>query len=125
MPFPNLDGREPIEFTDSDWQQIESMCAIHCTGEEIASIMRVSYDTLERRVKEKYQISFADYFKQRSANGKMSLRRRQYTMAMDGNATLQIWLGKQWLGQTETIQHGGQVKFELAYNPDNIDPDTE
>jgi len=34
----------------------------------------------------------------------MSLRRRQYTTAMDGNTAMLIWLGKNWLGQTDQQQ---------------------
>jgi len=120
-----LQGRPKIEFSEKDWITIEECCGIHCTGEEIAGVLRVSYETLEARVKEKFGITFPEYFKQRSANGKMSLRRRQYTMAMDGNATLQIWLGKQWLGQSDKFEHQGGVKFELSYNPDQLDPESE
>ena len=31
----------------------------------------------------------------------ISLRRAQYQVAKDGNPTMLIWLGKQWLGQSE------------------------
>jgi hypothetical protein len=40
--------------------------------------------------------------------GTRSLRRLQYEAAKTGNVTMQIWLGKQWLGQkdrTETDIH--------------------
>lgn len=118
MPFPNLEGREPIEFTEKMWTQIEEMCGIHCRKEEICAIMDVSEDTLERRIKEKYNISFAEYFAKKSANGKMSLRRRQYTKAMDGDNTQLIWLGKNWLKQTDAVEHSGNVNFKLSYNLD-------
>lgn len=115
----DLGGRPLIEFSDDDWLQIEECCEIHCTGEEIASIMRVSYDTLERRIKERYAISFAEYFAQRSSHGKKSLRRRQYTMAMEGNPTMLIWIGKNWLKQTDAVEHSGNVNFKLNYNLDD------
>lgn len=97
----NKGGRPYIDFTEKDWRQIEAMCAMMCTGEEIASVLGVSYDTLERRVKEKYNISCADYIKEKSAGGRASLRRHQYKLAEAGNATMLIWLGKQYLGQTD------------------------
>ena len=86
-----------------DWLKVEQMCLIHCTGEEIAGVLGIDYDTLEKAIKREYNQCFSDYFKQKSAGGKMSLRRRQYSHAMDGNATMLIWLGKQWLGQSDTI----------------------
>ena len=84
-----------------DFDMVKKLCAIQCTGQEIADVLDVSYDTLERRVKEVYRISFADYIKKHSANGKMSLRRKQHEVAMSGNTTMLVWLGKQYLGQTD------------------------
>jgi len=77
------------------------MCAIHCTGEEQASILGVSYDTLNRACQRKHEMSFAEYFRQKASHGRMSLRRRQYSAAMDGNTTMLVWLGKNWLGQSD------------------------
>ena len=84
-----------------DWDQVEKMCAIHCTGEEQASILGISYDTLNRACQREHEISFAEYFKQKASHGKMSLRRKQYSTAMDGNTTMLVWLGKNWLGQMD------------------------
>ena len=80
------------------------MCEVHCTGEEQAAILGIDYDTLNRACKREKKCSFAEYFKQKSSGGKMSLRRRQFTTAMDGNPTMLIWLGKMWLGQQEVQQ---------------------
>ena len=87
--------------TEIDWDQVDKMCEIHCTGEEQASILGVDYDTLNAACKRDKGIGFSDYFKQKSSGGKMSLRRRQFTSAMDGNTTMLVWLGKNWLGQSD------------------------
>ena len=84
-----------------DWDQVDKMCAIHCTGEEQAAILGVSYDTLNRACQREHECSFAEYFKQKASHGRMSLRRKQYTAAMDGNTTMLVWLGKNWLGQAD------------------------
>lgn len=97
----NRMGAPKILFTDEDWANIKGMCRIQCTGEEIAGILDVEYDTLCRRIKEKYGITFADFFKKHGAGGKMSLRRMQFKAAEKGNAAMQIWLGKQYLDQKE------------------------
>ena len=34
----------------------------------------------------------------------MSLRRQQFKSAEAGNVTMQIWLGKQYLGQTDKVE---------------------
>lgn len=88
-----------------DWPTVDKLCAIHCTCEEIAGILNVSVDTLERAVKREHKMTFAVYFEQKAAHGRMSLRRKQYELAAGGNATMLIWLGKQWLGQKDKNAH--------------------
>jgi AraC-like DNA-binding protein len=85
-----------------DWPAFEEMCKIQCTIEEISSILGISVDTLERRVKEEYKVTFAEYIQSKRSEGKASLRREQYIKAVrNKDTTMQIWLGKQWLGQTD------------------------
>ena len=91
------------KFDDNQWKQVEALCKIQCTGEEIASIMGVSYDTLNGIMLRDLKMSFTEYFGEKSSAGRASLRRRQWLTADGGNATMQIWLGKQWLGQTDKV----------------------
>ena len=87
-----------------DWDKVDNMCAIQCTGEEIAGVLGCEYDTLQRACKREKNLLFAEYIEQKKSGGKMSLRRKQYTTAMDGNPTMLVWLGKNWLGQTDKIE---------------------
>lgn len=91
-------GRPKKQF---DWESFQKLCDIQCTIEEIARFFNLSVDTIERRVKEKYKITFAEHYKIASAQGKMSLRRKQFEIALNGNVGMLIWLGKQYLGQTD------------------------
>ena len=84
-----------------DYDQLDKLCAIQCTGEECAAILKMDYDTLNAALKRDKKGGFSDYFKSKSAYGKASLRRRQFKAAEDGNATMLVWLGKQWLGQLD------------------------
>tara|TARA_R110002110_G_scaffold86172_3_gene224934 strand:- start:440 stop:784 length:345 start_codon:yes stop_codon:yes gene_type:complete len=88
-------------FAKIDWEQVDKMCGIHCTGEEQSGILGVDYDTLNAACKREKKMGFSDYFRQKSSSGRMSLRRRQYSLAMDGNPTMLVWLGKNWLGQAD------------------------
>ena len=45
--------------------------------------------------------NFADYLTKGRAGMKRRLRSVQLTTALGGNATLLIWLGKQYLGQSD------------------------
>lgn len=96
-----------------DWKKVESMCAIHCTQVEIAAILGINIDTLADSVKTNFGISFSEYYSQKSSGGKMSLRRKQYTQAMEGNVTMQIWLGKQWLGQSDKMESKQETNLNV------------
>lgn len=84
-----------------NWEQLEKLCALQCTGEECASVLGVNYDTLVSAIKRKGFEGFSEYYKRYSAPGKVSLRRQQFRVAENGNATMLIWLGKQYLGQRD------------------------
>jgi len=97
MPF-----QTKIEFDAETWRQIEELCLIQATGEEIARVIGVDYDTLARRIKEEYEVSASEYIKALAAPGLASLRRAQWKNAIENeNTTMQIWLGKQYLNQKE------------------------
>lgn len=85
-----------------DADQFEKLCAIQCTLQEISSWFKCSEDTIERWCKRQYGKSFADAYKVYSAAGKISLRRFQFKQAEKSYA-MAIWLGKQWLGQTDNV----------------------
>ena len=85
---------------DINQEQFEYLCRIMCTEEEIAGFFDCSVDTITRWCKSTYGKSFAEIFKWFSAQGKQSLRRMQFDLAKT-NATMAIWLGKQWLGQKD------------------------
>ena len=106
-------GRPVIEI---DYSLFESLCEIQCTLPEIAGVLKVSEDTVERRVKEKYGETFAETYKKLSAPGLMSLRRHQFRMA-ETNPTMAIWLGKQYLGQSD--------KTEMKLDVNQLDSDIE
>ncbi len=78
---------------------------ILCTMEEISTICGLSIDTLENK--------FSGIIKKARDGGRESLRRMQYKAAMEGNVTMLIWLGKQWLGQRERQPDEAQ---QVIYN---------
>lgn len=93
-----------------DWGIFEELCNIQCTQAEIASVLKVHHETLEIKIKENYEEPYLEVYKRFSAGGKSSLRRKQYKVAMDGNVSMLIWLGKQFLDQKEPqISDGNKV----------------
>lgn len=84
-------------------EEFKKLCALQCTLEEIASWFKCSEDTIERWCKRELNMSFAEAFKRYSANGKISLRRWQFKMA-EHSVPMAIFLGKNWLGQTDKVE---------------------
>jgi hypothetical protein len=78
-----------------DLELVEKLAHIQCTYGEIASTLGVSVDTLERNK------DFAAVYKRGAEGGRKSLRRMQFESANKGNVIMQIWLGKQYLGQSD------------------------
>lgn len=78
-----------------DERQIKELANMQCTMSEIAAVMGVSVDTLERR--------YAEVIRCGREFGKASLRRVQFKKALDGNTALLIWLGKHYLNQKDEI----------------------
>lgn len=93
---------------DINPEQVNKLAAIGCTNKEIADIVGCSHDTLTRR--------FSEDLEAGRSQGKASLRRKQYELAMSGNAAMLIWLGKQVLGQSEKqeITQTGPIVLDLT-----------
>lgn len=84
-----------------DWDQVHELCQIQCTQEEIAAVIGCCLDTLQARCKKEKDITFSEFYQQKRLGGRSSLRRRQWLTAYSGNPSMQIWLGKQYLDQTD------------------------
>lgn len=93
-------GRKRIEI---DERIFKKLCGIFCTKEEIAGVFDCSEDTIERWCKRTYGLKFADVYKKESAKGKMSLRRNQFKLS-ERSAAMAIFLGKNYLGQSDRIE---------------------
>jgi len=70
---------------------------MQATQSEIAAWFGVSRPTIERRAREP---QFREAMEHGYARGRISLRRWQFQAARKLNPTMLIWLGKQYLGQS-------------------------
>lgn len=77
---------------------------MQCTLHEIASWFNCSPDTIERACLRDKKTHFAEYFDEKRRRGHIALRRKQMQVAESGNVAMLIWLGKQYLNQTEKIE---------------------
>ena len=115
---PKAEGETGAKIKDIDFKDFEKCCQMQCTQQEIAGWFEIDEETLVRRVTEHYNSSFSDVYKKYSANGKCSLRRRQFRRAANGDRVMMIWLGKQYLGQSDKIEQKVQ-EVSLQDVPDH------
>lgn len=94
-------GRPKKILTEDALKLIENMARIMCTQDEIADCLNTTIDTLHSAENDEL---FRAALKKGQNQGKQSLRREQWKLAQKGNATMLIWLGKQWLGQTDKVE---------------------
>ena len=95
----------------------ENLCRIQCTKEEIGNVLEVDEKTITRFCKEEYGEAFKDVWEMKSAPGKMSLRRWQFKVAENGNPTMLVWLGKQYLNQSDKqdLTHDGGLNIGIDW----------
>lgn len=99
---------KPPKFT---WGAVKRLCMMQCTGTEIANYFEIPKSTLTRWCRDEFGVNAEEKFAQwREGIGKQSLRRKQWMLA-DTSATMAIFLGKQYLQQTDDYQlsHSGEV----------------
>jgi hypothetical protein len=104
------------------WPTLDGLCKIQCTEKEIADVLGICVETLNRAVKAEKKMTFAEYYARASQDGKTSIRRMQYKLAMEGDRTMLIFLGKNYLGQSDNPQRSDldREKFKHDTEIDNL-----
>ena len=103
---PKKMGRPKIPI---DFDVVRGMCSVMATEEEIACYFGCTIQTINERCKNEMGCTFLELFKKNSVGGKISLRRSQFKLAVGGNPSLNIWLGKQYLGQRDQPGDGDET----------------
>jgi hypothetical protein len=102
-----------------DMKVVEGMASVGATNVEIADFLGVS----EALVRKRGAVILA----KARASLRMRLRQAQIKTAMAGNPAMQIWLGKQMLGQVEKhevsgTEGGHPIELGLKVIHEVIDP---
>jgi hypothetical protein len=83
--------------------EFEKLCGMQCTQEEILGWFDITDKTLTAWCKRTYRMSFSEIYAIKREKGKISLRRTQFKLA-DKSAAMAIFLGKQYLGQSDKVE---------------------
>lgn len=104
----------PIEL-----RQVMYWMDLGATAQEIAGAHHVSVDTLDRRLKEELGLPFAELKKKCCGASKIKLRNNQFKLS-EKNASMGIWLGKQWLGQRDLLREVEEFSSKIELFLDSL-----
>ena len=94
-------GRKPANI---EWEKVEKMAMAGSNGQQISSSIGIHYDTLVKRCKKDMPdgiSEISEYLRTKREKGNDLLHRKQFDLALKGDRSMLIWLGKQRLGQSE------------------------
>jgi hypothetical protein len=105
----NNTGRPERIINDTEWKFINQMLAAQCDGASIARHFGMHPDSFYSKVVDKYGeefgiSTFSAYQQIKRTEGLEMLRNKQFELAMTGDKTMLVWLGKQLLKQRDQIE---------------------
>lgn len=86
-----------------DWKKVDQLLEAGCHTTEIASYFGVSTDSFYNRCLKDKGINFSAYSQEKRRRGDSLLRAKQYEVAMKGDKTMLVWLGKNRLDQKDEM----------------------
>jgi hypothetical protein len=84
-----------------DWDKLNAILQYGANLSDASEIMGVSEDTILRRIKKEHGMEYATYKNKKMGKVRIGLLRKQVEVAMSGNVSMLIWLGKQHLDQKD------------------------
>ena len=111
---PNKGGRPPkLHPDEATLKVVRGLGNIQATTKECAAFFSVSEPTYLKFKRDHPQV--AEAFDEGVGHGRISLRRKQFALA-DNNASMAIFLGKNYLGQADRqeFEHSGGLVIEIV-----------
>lgn len=114
-----------------DWNKVKKYIQAQCNGSGIAGLLGIAPITLYRACERKFKVNFEAYSAQKKSEGQELLREKQYNVAMEGDKTMLVWLGKQYLQQKDKNELTGadgkdlmpKIVIEIINNADQVKKD--
>ncbi len=119
MPFINQNNsrKNNLSRIPIDWEVVDKYLEAGCLGTEIAAYLGCHPETFYDRCLKEKGVGFSEYLATKRSKGDAILRAKQYELAMQGNTTLLIWLGKNRLGQRDKEKDASStVTLGLIYH---------
>lgn len=95
---------KPGQTAEINWEVVEAVCEYGATLNEVAERIGVHPCTIERHIRDKFDCTFKEYRDRRAGLTVLKLRQKQIEVALKGNVSMLIWLGKNLMGQTDKVE---------------------
>jgi hypothetical protein len=108
-------GSTKLQLDEGTLETLKELAKIQCTQKEAAAVLKVCSKTFENYLRHNQKVREA--WDNGLEEGRASLRRMQWRTA-ETSVPMQIWLGKQYLGQTDKQEqsgpNGGPVERQIV-----------
>jgi len=94
-------GRKKIEL---NWAELDALCQFKVTKAFCADYLKVSEDTVENRIREKYDMTFKEYAALKISRTGFKLQQKAIEMALKGNTTMMIFSLKNLANWSDNIE---------------------
>lgn len=101
--------------------EFEQMIEHQATEKEIANYYNISIDSVKRWCQSTYNQTFQETYNIYKNKGFISLRRKAFEMALNGNTTMMIFLCKNYLNMTDQIKATQEEKVIIINDITNSD----
>jgi hypothetical protein len=104
--MPKKNGRPPklLEKMKFDGWDILDAEIVWGTKDYCCEKLNIGGSALDRKIQDKFHCTFEEYKEKKRGLIYRNLFKKQYEVAMTGNVSMLIWLGKQYLNQSEKSQ---------------------
>ena len=116
MPAGRPVGSTKLKTDDTTLERVTELAKMQCILDEAASVLNVCPRTFDNYLR--YSKKAREAWENGRLEGKVELRRLQFESA-EHSVLMQIWLGKQYLGQRDKQEQpgpdGGPIKKAVQY----------
>lgn len=105
-----LGGRPPIPI---DWKVVDKYLMAGCSAPQVAAYLSISAETLRDRCLKENGVDFSSYSLEKLEKGNSQILGKQYQIALEGDRTMLVWLGKNRLKQSDKVHQIIETKQEI------------
>lgn len=100
---------------DFNWQVLDAILELNAKQRFCAEKLNVSEDTIERRIREEYNMTFAEYRDKRRDNVRIKLVETALDKALTGNITMLIFCLKNYCGWSDNPKEFNESNIKILY----------